>query len=64
MANISDLLYIFYFQIQIRALSINHETYVFIRFLFSIKFSIIISHKKKGEKGGEESVKAPVTLNS
>ena len=37
-----------YFQLQITALFINFETHVFIRFLISIKFSIIISHKKKG----------------
>ena len=37
-----------YFQLQIRALYVDFETHVFIRFLISIKFSIIISHKKRG----------------
>ena len=33
-----------YFQLQIRALYVDFETHVFIRFLISIKFSIIINH--------------------
>ena len=45
-----------YFQHQIRALFIDFETHVFIRFLISIKFSIIISHKKRwGRKSSSAS---------
>ena len=40
-----------YFQLQIRALYVDFETHVFIRFLISIKFSIIINHKKRGGGG-------------
>ena len=47
-----------YFQLQIRALFIDFETHVFIRFLISIKFSIIISHKKRG--GGRKSSSAQI----
>ena len=43
-----------YFQLQIRALYVDFETHVFIRFLISIIFSIIISHKKRG--GGDSRV--------
>ena len=45
-----------YFQLQIRALYINFESHVFIRFLISIKFSIIINKIKKLRGGGESRV--------
>ena len=48
-----------YFQLKIRALFIDFETHVFIRFLISIKFSIAISHKKREGGGGGESRVAP-----
>ena len=44
-----------YFQLQISVLNIDFETHVFIRFLISIKFSIIINHKKKRGGGGKLS---------
>ena len=49
-----------YFKLQIRAIYFDFETHVFIRFLISIKFSIIINHKKKRRGGGGgESLAAP-----
>ena len=51
-----------YFQLHIRAPYVDFETHVFIRFLISIIFSIIISHKKRG--GGGESRVVPEKINT
>ena len=51
-----------YFQLQIRALFFDFETHIFMRFLISLKFSIIINHKKKAGGGREKAFESSVRV--